>query len=36
MLKLHTTDLSLMKKNINDGESCYASTQGSKVSDQLN
>ena len=31
MLKLHTTDLSLLKQNINDGESYYASTQRSKT-----
>ena len=31
MLKLHTTDLSLLKQNINDGKSYYASTQRSKT-----
>ena len=36
MSKLRTTELSLLKKNINDGESYYASAQGSKVSDQQN
>ena len=34
MLRSHTTDLSLLKIEHNDGKSYYGSTQGSQATDQ--